>query len=60
MNKVSTTSSVPDVCFICASPMHASVDCPCVGKPECVNEQVNAAQGFPPSNNSYLNTYNLG
>ena len=38
MNKVSTTSSVQDVCFICGSPMHASVDCPCVGKPECVTE----------------------
>ena len=60
MNKVSNTPSMQDLCFICASPMHASIDCPCVGKSDCVIEQVNVAQGFPPSNNSYLNTYNPG
>ena len=38
MNKVSTTSSVQDVCSICASPMHTSIDCSCLGKSDCVIE----------------------
>ena len=58
MNKVSNTPSMQDVYSICASPMHASVDCPCISKSDCVPEQVNAAQGFPHSNNPYSNTYN--
>jgi len=60
MNKVYNTPSEQDVCSICTSPMHASVDCPCVCKFDCVTEQVNAAQGFPLSNISYSNTYNHG
>jgi len=60
MNKVSNALNVQDVCSICASPTHASVDYPCIGKSDCVTEQVNAAQGFPPSNNPYSNTYNPG
>ena len=49
-----------DVCSICASPMHASIDCPCIGKSDCVTEQMNAAQGFPSSNDPYSNCYNHG
>jgi len=49
-----------DVYSICASPMHASVDCLYVSKSDCMTEQLNAAQGFPPSNNPYSNTYNYG
>jgi len=60
MNKVSNAPSMQDVCSICPSPMHASIDCPCVVKFDRVTEQVNAAQGFPQSNNSYANTYNHG
>jgi len=47
-----------DVYSICASPMLASVDYPYIGKSDCVTQQVNAAQGFPPSTNPYFNTYN--
>jgi len=60
MNKVSNAPNMQDVCSICAIPMHASVDCPYIGKLYCVTEQVNAAKGFPPSNNPYSNTYNHG
>ena len=60
MNKVSNAPNMQDVCSICASPMHASVDCPCISKSDCVTEKVNAAQRFPPSNNPYSNTYNHG
>ena len=60
MNKVSNAPFMQDVCSICASPMHASVDCPCIGKSDCMTEQMNAAQGFLPSNNPYSNTYNHG
>jgi len=60
MNKVSNASSIQGVCSICASPMHASVDCLCISKSDCVPEQVNAAQGFRPSNNSCSNTYDHG
>ena len=49
-----------DVYSICVSLMHASIDCPCVGKFDCVAKQVNAAQEFPPSNNPYYNSYNHG
>ena len=58
MNKVSNASSMQDVCSICASPMHASAEYPCIGKSDCMTEQVNAIQGFSSSNNSYSNTYN--
>ena len=60
MNKVSNAPSMQAVCSICTSPMHASINCPCVGKSDCVTEQVNVAHGFPQSNNSYSNTYNHG
>jgi len=60
MNKVSNAPNMQDVCSICASPMHASVDCLCIDKSDYVTEQVNATQGFPPSNNPYSNTYNHG
>jgi len=60
MNKVSNAPSMQDVCSICASPMHTSVDCPCVVKSDCATEQVNVVQGFPPSNSSYSNTCNHG
>ena len=58
MNKVSEDPSTQDVCSICASLMHASVDCPCVSKSHYVTEQVNATQGFPPSNYPYSSTDN--
>jgi len=60
MNKVSNARSMQDVCSICASPMHASVNCPCISKSDCVIEQVNAMHGFPPYNNPHSNTYNYG
>ena len=60
MNKVPNVSSMQDMCSICASPMHAFVDCPCIRKPDYVTKQVNAVQRFPPSNNPYSNTYNHG
>jgi len=60
MNKVSNAPSMQNVCLICASPIHASAKCPCIGKSDCMTEQVNAAQEFPPSNNPYSNTYNYG
>jgi len=40
--------------------MHASFKCPSVGPSHIVNEQVNVAQGFPPTSNPYWNTYNHG
>jgi len=43
VNKVSNAPSMQDVCSICASPMRASVDYPCISKSDCVPEQVNAA-----------------
>ena len=49
-----------DVCWICASLVHGSVDYPCVGKSNCVTEQKNVAPGFSLSNNPYSNTYNHG
>ena len=58
MNKVSNAPNIQDVRSICASPMHAFLDCPYIGKSNCVTEQVNAAQEFPPANNPYSNTYN--
>ena len=60
MTKVSNAPSMQDVCSIFTSPMHASIDCPSIGKFDYVTKQVNVAQGFPPSNNSYSNTYNHG
>ena len=60
MNKVSNAPNMQDVCSICASPMHASAECPCIGKSDCMTEQVNAAQGFPSSSNPYSNSYNHG
>jgi len=60
MNKVSNERSTQDVCSICASPMYTSVDYSCISKSDYVPEQVNAAQGFPPFNNLYSNTYNHG
>jgi len=60
MNKVSNVPYMQDVRSICTSPMHASIDCLCIGKFDCMTEQVNAPQGFPPSNNSYSNAYHHG
>ena len=60
MYKAYNAPFIQDVCSICASPMHAFVDYPCVGKSDYVTEQINATQGFPPSNNPYSNTYNHG
>ena len=60
MNKVFNAYSMQDLYSICASPMHDSVDCPCISKSNYVLEQVNAARGSPPSNNPYSNTYNYG
>ena len=51
MNKMANSSSTQDVCSICANPMHASFKCPSIGPFDFVNEQVNAIQGFPPTNN---------
>ena len=42
MNKVSNAPSIQDVCLIYASPVHASVDCPCIVNSDFVTEQVNA------------------
>ena len=38
MNKVCNAPSMQDVFSICASPMHAFVDCPCAGKSDYVTE----------------------
>jgi len=38
MNKVSNAPSMQDACSICISPMHASVDCPCMGKSDYVTK----------------------
>jgi len=38
--------------------MHASFECPSVDPSDVVTEQVNATQGFPPTNNPYLIVYN--
>jgi len=43
INKVSNVPSMQDVCLTCASPMHTSVDCPCMDKSDYLIEQVNAA-----------------
>jgi len=58
MNKMFDASSVQDMCSIYASPMHAFVECLCVGKSDCITEQVNAAQEFPLTSNPYSNTCN--
>ena len=60
MNKVSSVPNMQDVYLIYASPMHASVERLCIDKSGCMTEQVNVAQGFPPSNNPNSNTYNHG
>jgi len=60
MNKMANSSSMKDVCSICASPMQTSFECPSVGPSNVVNEQVHAAQGCPPTNNPYLNIYSHG
>jgi len=60
MNKMTNCSSMQDVCSICASPMHASFECPSIGPSDVVPEQVNAAQEFPQTNNPYSNPYNHG
>ena len=60
MNKMANSSYVQDMCSICASLMHASFKCPSIGPSDVVTEQVNAAQGFPPTNNPYSNTDNHG
>lgn len=57
---MSNAPSMQDVCSICTSPMHAFVDYLYISKSDCMPEQVNAAQGFPPSNNLCSNTYNHG
>ena len=44
MNKVSNAPSMHDVRSLCASPIHASVDCPCIGQSNRMIEQVNAIQ----------------
>ena len=44
MNKASNAPNMQDVCSICASPMHASAECPCIDKSDYMTEQVNAAQ----------------
>jgi len=41
MNKVSNGPSMEDVFSICASPMHAFVNYPCIGKFDWAIEQVN-------------------
>ena len=38
MNKVSNAPSMQDACSICISPMHACVDCPCMGKSDYVTK----------------------
>ena len=38
MNKVSNAPFIQDVCLICASLMHASIDCPCACKSNYVTE----------------------
>jgi len=38
MNKVSNAPFVQDMCSICPSPTHTSIDCPCFGKFDCVTE----------------------
>jgi len=38
MSKVPNVPSMHDVCSICASPMHVSIDCPCISKSDCVTE----------------------
>jgi len=58
--QISNSSSMQDVRSICASPIHASFEYHSVGSSDVVNEQVNAAQGFSPTNNPYSNTYNHG
>lgn len=57
MNMNPTTSH--DVCSICANPNHLSHNCPTIYS-DVSHEQVNAAQGYPPHNNPYSNTYNPG
>ena len=41
MNKMANSSSMQDVCSICASPMHASFEHPSIGQSDVVTEQVN-------------------
>ena len=60
MNKASNAPSMQDMYSIFASLMHASIDCPCIGKSNYMTELVIAIQGFSPSNNPYSNTYNHG
>ena len=38
MNKVSNILSMQNVCSICTSPLHTSIDCSCVGKSDYVTE----------------------
>ena len=60
MNKLTHLSSMQDVCSTSGSPMHASFEYPSIGLSDVLNEEVNAAQGVPPTNNPYSNTYNYG
>jgi len=60
ISKVSNAPSMQAVCSICTSPIHASAECSCIGKSDCMTEQVNAAQGFPSFHNPYSNTYSHG
>ena len=57
---MANSSSMQDVCSICTSHMNASFEYPFVGPFDVFNEQMNATQGFPPTNNTYSNTYNHG
>jgi len=41
MREVSNAPSMQDMCLIYASPMHAYIDYLCIGKYECVAEQLN-------------------
>ena len=60
MNKVSNSSSMQDVCSNCAIFIHASSDCSCIVRSDCVTKYVNKTQRFSPTNNPYSNTYNHG
>ena len=46
VNEVSNAPSMQEVRSIYASPMHGSIDCPCIGKSDYVIEQVHAVKDF--------------
>ena len=53
---MANSSSIQDVCLICVSPMHASFEHPSVGPSNIMTVQVNAIQGFSPTNDPHSNT----